>query len=75
MPVCLAGLHLTKGTPGRNVFSDLCQGVGVFKCLSLNWVMFSISNKVSMEVIYSGTSTVLLSNHQWHTILMGPVDL
>jgi hypothetical protein len=44
MPVCLARLHLTKGTPGRNVFSDFCQGVGVFKCLSLNWVMFSISN-------------------------------
>lgn len=44
MPVCLARLNLTKGTPGRNVFSDLCQGVGLFKCLSLNWVMFSISN-------------------------------
>lgn len=75
MPVCLAGLHLTEGTPGRNVFSDLCQGVGVFKCLSLNWVMLSISNKISMEVIYSGTSTVLLSNQQQHTILMGPVEL
>lgn len=30
MPVCLALLRLPKGTPGRNVFSDLCQGVGLF---------------------------------------------
>lgn len=28
MPVCLARLHFTKGAPGRNVFTDVCQGAG-----------------------------------------------